>query len=266
MRERFKYVFTIEPTSNPILLADSERMTGDDISLIRDEEDDKDTQIQFSSIHLNELEDPADIWDRGESLRRIYLGVKAIVNGYFDHPNQPRYFFKLVNLYNSKDDSRITPNNIEIKVPMFPYSSIKLKEPTDTASRIIYLSKKNKDVLALLIQFGSGPGWINLYGILDTLKYYSKSNKFDIIKLCDLENEIDAFTGIANNFGLIGIEARHGERGYGIPQKDISLREATLAIIKLTRAYLNKVHQFNFQLEVDDKQEEDPWTFIDYDF
>ncbi|MCR6637487.1 MAG: hypothetical protein NVV82_00395 [Sporocytophaga sp.] len=257
--EKYKFLFTIDPTSNPILLDDSTSILGEEISLLRDEEDGKDTQLQFSSIHLNELDDPIVIWSRGESLRRIYLGVNAILLGYFDDPNKPSYFFRLSNLY--KGSERITPNNIEPTIPMFPYSSIETKMSTDITSQLIFLSKTNKDILALLLQFGTGSSWINLYSILDTLKYYSGLKKIDIIKMTNVEDNVKAFTGMANNFGLLGINARHGEVGWSKPQKSITLKDAIYTIISLARTYLNEVYKFNIPTLNKPDDVDSIWTF-----
>ena len=56
---------------------------------------------------------------------------------------------------------------------------------------------------------------------------------------CEITNsELNTFTGIANNFGLLGVVARHGDKKFAAPKKSMNLKEAQLLILKITREYL----------------------------
>lgn len=102
----------------------------------------------------------------------------------------------------------------------------------------VFLSKSEKDVQSLLILAGSIINWITLYAIYDTLKFYSQD--FDNLTIrCGYDrNAIKAFTGTANNFGLLGINARHGEQGWGIPTQTMTLKEAKELILRLIKQYI----------------------------
>ena len=49
--------------------------------------------------------------------------------------------------------------------------------------------------------------------------------------------EIKAFTGTANNYGILGVNARHGELGFGIPKKTLDLIEAQFLVLDLCNSY-----------------------------
>lgn len=114
---------------------------------------------------------------------------------------------------------------------------------------LIHLSKTENDILHLLLQLGNGLDWINLYSIYNSVKTYSKGinkNHFNNV-LSDsghTASEVHAFTGTVNNYGILGIKARHGHLGWGTPQNIVSLKESQKLITNLCKSYLKLTHPF----------------------
>jgi pSer/pThr/pTyr-binding forkhead associated (FHA) protein len=221
-----------------------------DISIIVEEEDDKPPYCLFASIHLTELTDPKEIWARGMSLLSLYNGLCNLyinpTNG--DYPSD----LKLNNLYSIKSNHDLTPVNTHEIVQTHPFStSIPQLNNSDVKSNplsyYLNLAKTEKDVLNILLQLGNGLDWINLYSILDSLKTFSKivnRKHFNVI----VKNsgytlaDIKAFTGTANNYGLIGVSARHGFMTNPPPAITMSLRESQKLILELCKSYLANTH------------------------
>lgn len=253
-----KYIFTVS-NQTPLLLSQSHQNNGD-IIIVRDDEDDKPPHCFLTSPHLTELKEPSEIWTRALALLQIYNGSNNLVY----NPNREYETFgaqKITDLYIWDKYVKITPKNTFDILPSQPFDNNlinfplnKITDPDDKLGKLkvvksnrrthaIYLSKSNDDVKNLLLQLGNGLDWINLYCILDTIKYYSKliSDSFynSILTNANLTNDdIKAFTGTANNFGLIGLSARHGNLGWSTPARTADLKESQTTILKLVNSYL----------------------------
>ena len=256
-----KYIFTVS-YQTPLLLSQSYTNSGD-IMVVREDEDNKPPYCSLSSPHLTELEKPVEVWARALALLNIYNGSNNLI--YNPHGNFDTYAIQnITGLYIWKTNTNITPNNsIEIlpskpfDINLIDYPLDKTTDPNDDLGKLrmvksdnrthaIYLAKTNDDVKYLLLQLGNGLDWINLYCILDTIKYYTDSATGlyqSILTDCSLTtSDIKAFTGTANNFGLIGISARHGNLGWSTPSRTVDLKEGQSIILKLVNSYLKLKH------------------------
>ena len=105
------------------------------------------------------------------------------------------------------------------------------------------------------MQLGYETSWIRLYAILDSIKYDTiekfkneesknkeSKNKYDFSKILDIDKKkIDGFTGAANCYGLLFLDARHGNQGWEIPSKTISHEQAISLIRKLIYNYIDYI-------------------------
>jgi hypothetical protein len=245
-----KYRFRINDQGNKILNASREY--GHDASIVRDEEDGKNPYCFFTSPHLTPLTDPEEIWARGLSLLSIFRGATNIYYynplAEYDHILQ----VELIELFDWETDENITPHQVYDISQDYPFDASLLSwhdimVESNPVAKSIFLSKSKEDVLTLLLQLGNGLDWISLYSILDSLKTYSATHGKDFYaNMLDAsghnESDISAFTGTANNYGLIGVAARHGEKGWSKPKRTVNLKEAQCIIGNLCRAYLNLAH------------------------
>ena len=256
-----KYILKIHHQSSS-LLSQSYCFDGD-IIVLRLEEDDKPPFCMITSPHLSSLDNPTEIWARSLSLINLYNGS----NNLFYNPNSGIDYYnqKITGLYIWETDRDITPNNTIDIIPsehfdtnLIDYPLNKISNPKDKIGNMakiksdkrtfaIYLAKSNLDVKNLLLQLGQGLEWINLYCILDTVKFYSKLKRntfFNDILIDSKLTQVDvkAFSGTANNFGLIGFSARHGNMGWTTPVNTVDLKEGQNIILSLTKSYLKLAH------------------------
>jgi hypothetical protein len=254
-----KYIFTVS-NQTPLLLNQSDEYNCD-IIVAREDEDDKPPHCFLTSPHLTELKNPEEIWARALALIQIYNGS----NNLLYNPNREYETIerqKISKIYVWEDYSEISPNRTLNILPSQPFDNKLIDFPVTKTmvsndkliklgmvkanKRIhaIYLSKSNDDVKNLLLQLGNGLDWINLFCILDTIKYYSSliNKKFfdETLTNASLTSaDIKAFRATANNFGLIGLSARHGNLGWSPPKRIADLEESRSTIVKLVNSYLN---------------------------
>jgi hypothetical protein len=247
MSMELKYIFTINRNDNRIDFLSYN--TGFDISILKEEDDEKPPHYTFSSRHLNTLENSKEIWERALSLITILNGACNLLyyNPIFDleYIKQDPYDIKLLRLYKYEDFTDITPNDAFELVQGHPFDeNINTNPQPNTVgynelTRVIHLATKEIKVRNILLQLGYGLDYKNLYSIYDSVRTYSENNLTKILnKTSFTDDDLNAFTGTANNFGILGIEARHGDKSWGTPKKTMGLREAQKLIIELCNSYI----------------------------
>lgn len=235
-------IFSINNTYSIHYSHDS--LNSDEFSIVSIEEDDKPPQYFFFSVYLTNLEDKNEIWGKGLFLLNLYNGAVNINLVNRDWDSQ----VKFTRLQNWDTHENLTPTNTSDILPISPFpdniaTDLNEKNKLKKSHFIAYsafLSKSEKDVQSLLLLAGNKLNWITLYAIYDTLKFYSLDFDKLTTKSGFTQNDIKAFTGTANNFGLLGINARHGEMGWGKPTKTMSIQDAKKLILKMTRQYIDE--------------------------
>ncbi len=220
-----------------------ESMNSEEFSIVSIEEDDMPPQYFFFSEYLTDVEDRNEIWGKGLFLLNLYNGAVNINLVNHDWDSQ----VKFTRLHNWVTHENLTPTKTQDILPINPFpdnlvtdanEKTKLKKSHFIAYSA-FLSKSEKDVQSLLLLAGNKLNWITLYAIYDTLKYYSQQFDNLTTKCGYTQNDIKAFTGTANNFGLLGINARHGELGWGKPTKTMNLQDAKKLILKMAKQYID---------------------------
>lgn len=116
---------------------------------------------------------------------------------------------------------------------------------THKTSGYLELSIEHEDLFHLLRLLAAGFDWRNLYCIWDTVAYYSGGSKETPKALGLDEAKIKAFTGTVNNFGVLGVAARHGVMGWKLPTNTVTHDEAIHIINEVVNKYLAKKHCLN---------------------
>lgn len=241
-----KYLFSLIGLNTQI--ESHSALVGVDISIVRIEDDGLPPVFYFTSRHLDDLIDLSDVWAKGLYLLALYKGACNIYTydpfSNYDFENR----LKLDRLY-YWENKHLAPIDSYLINPEDPFTEEKINTPllsfefpnSKIIVNSIYKSRKEMKIRNLLLQFGNGMGWINLYAILDSLETYCPKNKFDkILSNCEIsKGQLKTFTRTANNFGLLGVFSRHGDKKFAPPKKTMNLKEAQSLIIKITREYLD---------------------------
>ena len=242
-----KYIFSLNNQS-PQLLNDS-NLSGRDVSIVKEEEDSRPPHCFFTSVHLNSLTNPIEIWARGLSLIALYNGAGNL--NYNPNSIFAPYDYKPTGLYIWDGDINITPSEYYNITGSNPFdnnlpieNSLHYPSPNNKLDKVVRLSRSEKTVFNLLLQLSNDLNWTSLYAIVDSIKTYSKQqgkNFFMKVLMTAgyTENNLKAFTGTANNFGLLGTDARHGDLQFGRHQNTMLLKEAQTLVLALCNSYLS---------------------------
>lgn len=241
-----KYIFSISYQNNRVL-SDSYKY-GHDLSIVSIEEDDRPPYCYFTSPHLSNLDEPKEIWGRALSLINLYNGAS---NLNFNPENEIADIsdLKIVKMFIWENYKDITPFDKDDIIQSYAFDNKvildeKVLSKTNRNAYLINLAKSKKDILYILLQLGNGLTWINLYSIYDSIKTFSyeideKHFESVVTNSGNSIADLKAFTGTANNFGFLGVDARHGELGYGTPKKTLTLKESQKLIISLCNSYID---------------------------
>ncbi|MDH0447285.1 hypothetical protein [Shewanella sp. GD04112] len=235
---------------NSIILSSLDKMKSPHFSIFQDSDDHQAEQFFLRSNHFKGVDDAQQVYSSVCGLIQLVNGASAIHWGFNDYIR--RGSIKLDELYFSNEEypsdsdwtsarfkEEILPSNPFIGEPIVS----RLLNPFSSATTgYIELCIDNEDVFNILRQISVGLDWRNLYCIWDTVSHYSGGVK-KIIKDLNLdESQIKAFTGTANNFGILGVEARHGVMGWEIPKNTVNYEQAVSIVNDVVVKYLkNKV-------------------------
>lgn len=195
-------------------------------------DEDANLTYYFSSIHLNHLTNPKDVFEYGFQLKSIFDGLSYLI---YEDKNEYRPL-KLGDL--------ICINTKEIysfpySVPQYPFdidfsinSSI-YNILSDTLTKFISLATYDSFIINVLLILSEGVSFRNSYQALDECKHFLSSKGKNIESLGFNKSELKRFTHTANSFAAIGREARHGSDNNSPPTNPMSLVDAQLLISKI---------------------------------
>ncbi|MEW5511973.1 hypothetical protein ABGT16_05070 [Pseudomonas asiatica] len=112
---------------------------------------------------------------------------------------------------------------------------------------LLVLATENEDIYMMLKYLGFEASWSNYYKLLETMETHAKLKEKEIP---GSKAERGRFTNNANNFSLVGYDARHGLKALSDRQNTetaMSLREAHAFITGRCKGYLNTVYPEYFQ-------------------
>lgn len=232
---------------NSTILWNLERMNSMHFS-VGDVSDDHEAEYFFlHSRHMNGFEDVNQVFSAYQGLVELLNGASALEWG-FDGLRIRGLIsidevFKSSSAYAESEkidvDKSIPASNPFIGKPEF---YIYQSPFTYKTSAYLELAINNEDVFHLLRLLAAGFDWRNLYCIWDTVSFYSGGPKATPKALGVDEDRVKAFTGTVNNFGVLGVAARHGVMGWKIPQNTVTHEEAISIINDVVEKYLEKKH------------------------
>ncbi|TGE06450.1 MULTISPECIES: hypothetical protein [Hymenobacter] len=246
----YHYRFAIRGYSHPLLFDLSAHNPSPDLAFMNEEYDSGAPQFFFTSAHLDELSEPAQVWGRARQLLDMFHGIYVLASL---SPNSPfgsarPVLYNLYDLWADKGLDSETPD----EPSKHPYTATVLAEPVHPVyssgpmSQALLLARTEPDVLTLLTQLGQELDLRTLYAIVDTLRHYESD--FDgLLQTAGISNaKYKLFTRTADNFGASGLLARHGPSNNQPPANPMPLSEAQYLVKLLSRQYLTDHHGIQF--------------------
>lgn len=232
---------------NSIILYNLERMNSMHFSIGDISDDHEGEFFLLHSNHMNGLEDANEVFSAYQGLVELLNGSLALEWG-FDGISR-RGFLSIDEIFISSQDyskfekievdKNILASNPFIGKPDF--NSIHAPFTYKTTA-YLELALEHEDIFQLLRLLAAGFDWRNLYCIWDTVSFYSGGSKVTPKALGLDEERIKAFTGTVNNFGVLGVAARHGVMGWTVPKNIVTHEEAITIINDVVEKYLKKKH------------------------
>lgn len=221
------------------------------------------TNIFLSSENItNNSEDEYEVFCKLNSLYLLLVGVLAL---FYEDVSRSQGF---TTLYKNHDPN-VYRNiyNVSSQIPMFKDISygypFKLEDDINVFNekiceedyknslvlmrKIMLLAIGNEYLCKTIMQFGFDDSWGRLYSIWDNVYHSVKEreglkNKKSVIDFLGLNrDEIDRLQGCANSYGLLFLDARHGELGFSIPNKIITKEDAVKVTRKIILHYIDYI-------------------------
>lgn len=126
-----------------------------------------------------------------------------------------------------------------------------LSKAMQTSPRLalLILATENEDVYMMLKYLGFEPSWSNYYKLLETMETHAELKEKTIP---GTKASRGRFTNNANNFSLVGYDARHGLQPVGDKKNTVAvmtIEQAHDYISGVCKAYLNIVYPEYFRFQ-----------------
>jgi len=257
-----KYYFT--PAGNRRIALALSNLNNDDFKFQHDHKSEIPDDIIFIPYFPKDTDTPVSVYGKSKFLAMLIGGSFNI--SLHDEGNAAEVTLDWLIDWESEQRVQIAnPKEILPENPFVPLTEAfdmdKAKElrAHNFISYAIYLSKHDRFVNSLLLLASQQHSFVSLYAMLDTIETKAKFPKIDDKKSAKqrteqrldylyqqaaiTEQEIKAFTGTANNYGLLGLQSRHGDMDWGVPSNTMDLKTATKLILRL--AYFTIYHHIN---------------------
>ncbi|WP_116894752.1 hypothetical protein [Pseudomonas savastanoi] len=205
--------------------------------------------FSFNSLYFNGQRDPEVIWQLAYELVSIFNGAselftfrsrKQTIRGIYFHEKRVR----------TREQARVISLLGRPSMHQFKWDEHMSKAMQMSARLgLLILATENEDIYMMLKYLGLESSWSNYYKLLETMETHAELKGMTIP---GTKADRGRFTNNANNFSLVGYDARHG-------LKPLSDRENTVAVMTLEEAhafitgrckgYLNTVYPEYFKFQ-----------------
>lgn len=205
--------------------------------------------FSFNSLYFNGQRDPEVIWQLAYELVSIFNGAselftfrsrKQSIRGIYFHGKPVR----------TREQARVISLLGRPSMHQFKWNE-HMSNAMQMSARLglLILATENEDIYMMLKYLGLESSWSNYYKLLETMETHAELKG---MKIPGARADRGRFTNNANNFSLVGYDARHG-------LQPLSNRENTVAVMTLQEAhafitgrckgYLNTVYPQYFKFQ-----------------
>jgi len=230
-----------------------------DITVYEEGEEGIDLTTYFSSVHLNHLTNPNDIYSKAYQICSFLNGIEFLI--YED--NTDRGHIRLEQLIDITHNKVVQFNRNELIHHVdidFSINQTTKKISNHLIAEIMAVLKSNTFMQNILFMCGQEKDFRAIYQILDEVKTYLSMNGTSLKNLGISKDEIDLFKQTANNYQTLGLAARHGNLGHQKPKSPMTLAEAEHLIGRIIRTTLENIVEF--RLPYVNKQKDDVSSFL----
>lgn len=205
-------------------------------------------RYSFNSLYFNGHHDPEVIWQYAYELVSLFNGASELFG-----IRSRKQVIREINFCGKpvqfSEQARV------ISLLGRPPMSLRkwteyLGKATQTSPRLtlLILGTENEDVYMMLKYLGFEPSWSNYYKLLETMETHAKLKGASIPGTAAAR---ERFTNNANNFSLVGYDARHGLKPAGKKNSVtvMTIEQAHDYISGVCKAYLNTVYPEYFKLQ-----------------
>lgn len=202
----------------------------------------------FNSLYFNGQRDPEVIWQQAYELVNIFNGASELLS--FKARKQTiREIYFLDKPVRRRQQARVIALLGRPRMHQHRWEE-QLGKALQMSPRLglLVLATENEDIYMMLKYLEFEASWSNYYKLLETMETHAKLKGREIP---GTKAERGRFTNNANNFSLVGYDARHGLKALSERQNTetaMSLEEAHAFITDRCKGYLNTVYPeyFNF--------------------
>lgn len=201
----------------------------------------------FNSLYFNGQRDPEVIWQLAYELVNIFNGASELFSFQAKKQSVREIYFQ------GKSVRRRQPARVIALLGRPRMHQHKWEEQLGKAMQmsprlaLLVLATENEDIYMMLKYLGFEASWSNYYKLLETMETHAKLKEKEIP---GSKAERGRFTNNANNFSLVGYDARHGLKALSDrpnTETPMSLQEAHAFITGRCKGYLNTVYPEYFQ-------------------
>jgi hypothetical protein len=239
----YRWTFDINrPTGN--YMRELSQMPDTDI-WISEQSNDLSHWFLFSSVHLNQIDKPTDVYERAFKFKLLIDGISYLI-----HENKNAYGqIVLGTLYD--ENNSVVNFNRDINNYKFDFtfqSDVSSEDyKRNQLSHLIHIASTDSYILNILLICSQGMDFNSLYQALDETKTFLKGKaKLDTLGVDAVQ--LNRFTHTANNFEALGIESRHGSLGHEPPKNPISLQEAQSLITHILSLVIERFYGITLPL------------------
>ncbi len=224
-----------------------------DFNIFEDSEDHLSAAYFFESVHLNGVTEIEVVIGRLKGMLELIHGAIALNWGFNTAFSNHRITYQDIYYtdaeYAGVDDYEMSLHRYQLNdiPPCAPFAAQLTYEEQKRAfnnsiAATVRMASNTEAIETLLRQISYGFDWRNLYSIWDTIAYFMGGEKQAVAQLNLDANQKSAFTGTANSFTVLGPAARHGLKGWAVPEKLMSHDDACKFIETATKAFLKQQH------------------------
>ncbi|PRD56710.1 hypothetical protein [Sphingobacterium gobiense] len=222
----------------------SHHLDSADIVIYEDGEEGIDLTQYFSSVHLNHLTNPEEIYSKAYQICSFLNGAEFLM---YENKADAGYIRldRLINIDQNKVVHYNPHHPIERIDIDFTINQISKHSNNHIVAEIMRVAKSDIFIQTILFMCAHEMNFRAIYQTLDEVKNFLKAKGTNLNELGFSDKVLKSLTHTANNYETLGLAARHGSMGHEAPKTPMIISEAQTLITQIIRTTFEKSFDFN---------------------